>query len=216
MIHNIYIIVKSGGNLEMLSKQMDQHIKKMIGETSSSQIELPKVEKEYAEKHSMVEADINIIEKDENSRFVDAYIERSNKESEELIGVESVDFLEQSIDYLKQNIHEFVYMESQWFELIGVDAICLEVDDLFGTYEALLGLRLQKKYNQAIRDYLQAELKGDAAKFALLFNSEDGLWDLNISLNDIDGFQENLSIGDAYQLVYHFLFKLAETVEEGQ
>ena len=92
---------------------------------------------------------------------MDAYIERSNKESEELIGVETVDFLEQSIEYLKKNIHEFVYMESDWFEIIGVDAICLEVDDLFGTYEALLGLKLQKKYNQTIRDYLQAELKGD-------------------------------------------------------
>ena len=40
----------------MLSKQMDLHIKKLIGETASSQIELPKVEKEYAEKHSLVES----------------------------------------------------------------------------------------------------------------------------------------------------------------
>ena len=107
-------------------------------------------------------------------------------------------------------------MESQWFELIGVDAICLEVDDLFGKYEALLGLKLQKKFNNAIRAYLQATLKGEEVKFALLFNAEDGLWNVNISLNDIEGFREDLSIGEAYQLIYYFLFKLIETVEEGQ
>ena len=197
----------------MLSKQMDLHIKKIIGDTASSQIELPRVEKEYAEKYSLVENDIEIIEKDENSRFVDAYIERSDKESEELIAVETATFLEQSIEYLKKNIQEFVYMESDWFELIGVESICLEVDDLFGTYEALLGLKLQKKFDQAIRNYLRAELKGEEAKFALLFNSDDGLWDLNISLNDIEGFRGNLTIGEAYQLIYEFLFKLVESVE---
>lgn len=196
----------------MLRKQME----KMLGEATSAQIELPKVEKDYVEKYSLVEDNMKMIEKDENSRFVDAYIERTNKESEELIAEETAEFLNQPIDYLKKNIHEFVYMESRWFELIGVDAICLEVDDLFRTYEALLGLKLQKKYDKAIRNYLQTKLKGEVAKFALLFNSEDGLWNLNISLNDIEGFQENLSIGEAYSLIYHFLFILVETVEEGK
>ena len=197
----------------MLSKNIDLHMKKMIGETASSQIELPRVEKEYAEKYSLVESNIEILEKDENERFIDAYIERSNKETEDLIAVEAATFLEQSIEYLKKNIQEFVYMESDWFELIGVESICLEVDDLFGTYEALLGLKLQKKFDQAIRNYLRAELKGEEAKFALLFNSDDGLWDLNISLNDIEGFRGNLTIGEAYQLIYKFLFKLVESVE---
>ena len=196
----------------MLRKQ----IEKMLGEASSSQIELPKLEKDYAEKHSLVEDNVNMIELEEKSRFVDAYIERSNKESEELIAVESADFLNQSIEYLKNNINEFVYIESDWFELIGVDAVCVEMDDLFGTYEALLGLKLQKKYDKAIRDYLQTELKGEAAKFALLFNAEEGLWNVNISLNDIEGFQESLSIGEAFSRIYHFLFKLVETVEAGK
>ena len=201
---------------KMLRKQMEQHIKNILGEQFLSQIELHKEEMEYVEKYSLVEDGIKIVEKGENSRFADAYIERSDKESENPIAVETAMFLEQPLDYLKKNINEFVYMESQWFELIGVDAICLEVDDLFGKYEALLGLKLQKKFNNAIRAYLQATLKGEEAKFALLFNAEDGLWNVNISLNDIEGFREDLSIGEAYQLIYYFLFKLIETVEEGQ
>ena len=201
---------------KMLRKQMEQHIKNILGEQFLSQIELHKEEMEYAEKYQLVEDGIKIVEKGENSRFADAYIERSDKESENPIAVETATFLEQPLDYLKKNINEFVYMESQWFELIGVDAICLEVDDLFGKYEALLGLKLQKKFNNAIRAYLQATLKGEGAKFALLFNAEDGLWNVNVPLNDIEGFREDLSIRETYQLIYHFLFKLVETVEEGQ
>lgn len=212
MIHNIHIIVSSGGNIEMLRKQ----IEKLLGEASSPQIELPKVEKDYVEKHTLVEGNMTIIEKGENGRFVDAYIERTNKETEELIAEETADFLKQPMEYLKKNIHEFVYMESKWFDLIGVDAISLEVDDLFGSYEALLGLKLQKKFDKVIREYLQTQLCGDAAKFALLFNSEDGLWNVNISLNDINGFKEDLSIGEAYSLINQFLFKLVETVEEAE
>ena len=193
---------------------MEQHIKKIM-EQASSQIELHNEEKEYVEKYSLVEEGIHIVEKDANTRFADAYIERSDKEFENLLAVETAEFLAQPIEYLKKNINEFVYLEDNCFELIGVDAICLEVDDLFGSYEALLGLKLQKKFDKAIRDYLQTELRGDKAKFALLFNSEDGVWDVNISLNAIEGFQENLTIGEACQLIYRFLFKLVEAVEEG-
>lgn len=199
----------------MLRKQMEQHIKKIM-EHGSSQIELHNEEKEYVEKYLLVDEGTHIVEKDANTRFADAYIERSDKEFENLLAVETAEFLAQPIEYLKNNKNEFVYLESNSFELIGVDAICLEVDDLFGSYEALLGLKLQKKFDKAIRDFFQTELQGDKAKFALLFNSEDGLWDVNISLNDIEGFQENLSIGEAYQLIYRFLFKLVEAVEEGK
>ncbi|MDQ7863963.1 hypothetical protein RCO48_31455 [Peribacillus frigoritolerans] len=66
-----------------------------------------------------------------HSRFTDAYMKRSNKESEELISEENSAFLSQPIEYLKKNKDEFLYFESQWFELIGVEALSLEVDDVF-------------------------------------------------------------------------------------
>lgn len=197
----------------MLKDQLTQYINKLLA-NHPSQIELYKEEKEFVEKFQLVEAGITIVEKDENSRFLDAYIERTDKEFENLIAEESDEFLQERVKFLKQHQSEFIYLESDWFTIIGVDAISLEVDDLFGTYEALLGLKLQKKYETVIRDYLKSELKGDTAKFALLFNQEDGLWNLNISLNNIDGFQEDISVGEAYSLVYHFLFKLGEAVEE--
>jgi hypothetical protein len=146
--------------------------------------------------------------------FSNAYIERGEKESEQTISQEDAAFLNHSIDYLKTHKKEFLYLESQSLDQIRVDAISLEADDVFGTYDVMLGLKLQKKYEKAIKTYLQDSLKGDGPKFDLIFNSQEGLWDVNFALNFVEGFEENIPLREAYQLIYDFLFRLVETVKE--
>jgi hypothetical protein len=84
---------------------------------------------------------------------------------------------------------------------------------VFGTYDAMLGLKLQKKYRTHIVEYLEGRLQGESS-YDLLFNGEDGLWDLNITLNDHPDFHEGLSMLAAYELIYDFLFLLLQTVDE--
>lgn len=147
------------------------------------------------------------------TEFQDAYIERLDKESEELLAEEEKGFLNQPIAYFQQHKNEFMYLESAAFTELGVDGLSFEVDDVFGTYEILLGLRLQKKYQAAIKEYLQSTLQGAEAKFSLMFNGDDGLWDLNFGLNYVEGFKSELTINEAYQLVYAYLKHLIETVK---
>ncbi|OXS60203.1 branched-chain amino acid aminotransferase [Bacillus sp. DSM 27956] len=147
------------------------------------------------------------------SRFQDAYIERCEKETEELIKEETDDFLNQHITYLKKHKNEFIYLESKWFALIGVDAVSVEVDDVFGTYDVMLGLKLQKKYRSQIESYLNGSLKGESS-YDLLFNGEDGLWDLNFTLNDHGDFDESQTMLTVYELIYDILFNLLQTVDE--
>ncbi len=194
----------------MLKKQMEIYISKALSE---NKVELFKEEKEYAERHHLAN-DFTIVEKENSTRFTDAYIERSNKENEELISEESAAFLSQPLEYLKINKSEFLYFESSWFELIGVETLSLEVDDMFGTYNALFGLKFQKKMGNALKAYLNKELQGEIGTYSLVFNQGDGLWDVNFSLNSVEGFKEEMSLGDALSLTYHFLFILVETIEE--
>jgi len=154
---------------------------------------------------------INRISKDDNVSFHEAYIERCNKETEEMIALESAQFLDEKISYLKRYMNEFIYIESDWFELLGANSVCLEVDDVFRTYDVMLGLKLQKKYEGQIKTKLNELLK-EELKYSLLFNQADGLWELNFALNGVEGFQENISIGDACGLVYRLLFELVEAV----
>ncbi|MFD9628765.1 branched-chain amino acid aminotransferase [Peribacillus muralis] len=195
----------------MLKKQMESYISKSILE---NEVELFKEERDYVEKHEMVSEDITIIDKENTSRFKDAYIERSNKESEELIAVENFAFLSQPIEYLKRNKEEFLYFESEWFDLIGVEALSVECDDVFGTYNAMFGLKFQKKMGEALKTYLKKELQEDIGSFSLMFNQGDGLWDVNFALNNVQGFREDLSLEAAFNLIHQFLFTLVQTIEE--
>ena len=195
----------------MLKKQMESYISESVIE---NKIELFKEEKDYVEKHKLLAEDIIIVEKENASRFTDAYIERSNKESEELISEENSAFLSQPIEYLKKNKDEFLYFESQWFGLIGVEALSLEVDDVFGTYNAMFGLKFQKKMGEVLKTYLTKELQAEIGSFSLMFNQGDGLWDVNLALDNIKGFREDMTLEEAFNLIYHFLFILVQTIEE--
>jgi hypothetical protein len=192
---------------------LKNHIKQYISEQNGDEISIFKEEKEYMEKNKFAEA-IQFDVKEPNVRFIDAYIERCDKLSENIIRNESSVFLTQPLDYLKKHKNEFIYLESQWFDLIDVEAVSLEFDDVFGTYDVMLGLKLQKKFDISLKDNLNTHLHGDEAKFDLMFSLDDGLWNLNFALNYVEGFQEDITIGEAYQLIYHFLFKLVEAVEE--
>lgn len=195
----------------MLKKQMESYISK---NSNGNTIELYTEEKAYATKHQLLADDITIIEKENTSRFTDAYIEISHKETEELLKEETAAFLSQPLGYLKTNKNEFLYLESSSFDLIGVEALSLEIDDVFGTYNAMFGLKFQKKMGDALKVYLQKELNGDIGTFSLMFNQGDGLWDVNFALNAVDGFKEEMTLDEAFNLIYHFLFKINEIIEE--
>src|SRR3954464_12590132 len=192
------------------------HIQKYIVEQQSNlntnSITLFKEEKEYAEKNHLVDK-LQLLEKDANTRFADAYIERCDKESENMLKNETSAFLSEPLHYLKKHKNEFIYLESKWFDFVNVEAISLEMDDVFGTYDVMLGLKLQKKYEKTLKENLNSLLQGDEAKFDLMFSLEDGLWNLNFALNYVDGFKEEITIGEAFQLIYRFLFLLVEAVE---
>jgi hypothetical protein len=190
---------------------LKEQVEKYIGSQGGT-VELHNKEKEYAERHGLLNG-VHVKELEHGARFRDAYIERGNKETEEFLGEESSQFLSQPIGYFKERKNEFMYLESRWFDLIGVDAVSFEKDDVFGTFDVMLGLKLQKKYESDIKKYLGENLHGEGSRFDLIFDANEGVWSLNFAFNGIEGYKEDLSIGEAYNLIYGFLFGLAESME---
>lgn len=193
---------------------LKERMQKLIEQAN---VELIKVEKEYIENIGLLSTNQKLTDlkvNEDRNRFSDAYIERSLKETDELINTESGEFLNNSIHYLKENIAEFIYIESKWFEVIGIDAISLEVDDVFGTYEAMFGLKLKKNEESNIRAYVNENGLGEKPKYNLLFNQQDGLWDMNLTLDHIEGFNDNMSIDEVLRFIYEYLFKLSVQIEK--
>ncbi|MBY0095921.1 branched-chain amino acid aminotransferase [Mesobacillus maritimus] len=181
-----------------------------VGEEKT--IELYPEIKEFVEKNNLIEDGIKIVEKSTNKRFDGAYIERSDKETEEFLGEENTSFLNQPISYFKTHKNEFMYMEDPSFDLVSVDAVSFEVDDVFGTYNVMLGLKLQKKYGEAIKSFFASEMKAEDTRVDLMFDANEGLWNVNFALNNVEAFNEEMTIQTAYDLIYRFLFKLVVSV----
>ncbi|KGR78618.1 hypothetical protein [Ureibacillus sinduriensis] len=144
----------------------------------------------------------------------DVYIERCDKDSEEVIAQEQASFLSTSLSHLKHHMNEFVYIESQEFEPIKTDSLSIEVDDVFKMYMVLLGLKVQKKHASAIKSYFEANLHGENVYSSMMFSGEDGLWDINIPINNMVGFQEEMNMKEAVEIIYTFLAQLIRTLEQ--
>lgn len=146
--------------------------------------------------------------------LTNVYIERCDKDTEDVITKEEASFLNTPLKQLKQNPNEFIYIESPTFEPIKVDALSLELDDIFQTYMVLLGLKVQKKYAKTIKTFLNNNLHGTNVFYNCMFSGEDGLWDLNIPLDFMDGFREEVTIAEALSITYSFLEALVNTFEQ--
>ena len=197
----------------MLQSNIQTYIEKEMNVQGQS-LSLYQEEKEYALQKELVPQNLMIEEKEASLRFKDSYIERVDKETDELIAEESpLSFLDTPISYLKEHRSEFLYVESKWFEFIKLDGCSFEVDDVFGTYKVLTGLHMQKKFGSLLKQFFAKELNESPTSVQLLFNDKDGLWDVNIELDAIKEFDEKMSIGEALILTYRFFFHLVEYVE---
>lgn len=195
----------------MLKENMTKMIQQFT-ETDTTEIALYKNEKDYAEKHGLIPATTKVVEKD--NRFEQAYLERCEKETIALLIVETPMFLKEKIDHLKIHPNEFLYVEDASFDLVGIDALSMEVDDVFGMYTALFGLKMKKQYDAAIKNYLETHLADNTGKYSISFSGQDGLWNMNLAVNCIDGFHADMTLLEAYELVYSFVFQMIETIEE--
>lgn len=197
----------------MLKENMTSYIEQLVNEHGES-IKLFKEQQQYAEAHGLLPASTTVSIVDPAARFENAYLERCEKETEELILIEAPIFLQENMSHFKERKHEFMFIESNLLRFIGVDALSFEIDDVFGTYTALFGLKMKKNRADAISNYLTTHVQAEVGNFSMAFSDQDGLWDINFALNYIDGYKEDLTIREAAELAYQFIFNLVETVEE--
>lgn len=165
------------------------------------------IEKEYAVKQGLIDENAMF----EHKKWTFPVIERCLKETEQVIKEESESFMNEPVHYFSKNAEEFLYVESNAFETIGVDGIAFEMDDVFETSTVLFGLKVQKKWGSFLKDYLEANV--GSKTYSAMFSDQDGLWDINIPLDQLDGFHKDMPIKDVMDLAYRFIFKLLEAIE---
>jgi hypothetical protein len=194
----------------MLSKTIKTYIEE---EMKDGKIALFSDERIFAQEHGILPEGTAVEPMDDSVRFHDALIERVNKETEELVQTEETPaFLDTPVNFVKQHVNEFLYIDSNWFDIISIDGLTIEVDDVFGHYSVLTGLKVQKKRGGELKAAFAEKLHGED-KVQLMWNDKDGLFDVNLSIDKLDGFNENESLGKNLQLIYHFFFASIRELE---
>lgn len=140
-------------------------------------------------------------------------LEICSKETEDTLRAADADFLQQPVSYLKTNIAEFIYAETAHFDAIRIDAVAVEFDDAFNLNTALFGLKLQKKHSEAIRKFLKEHVKSALGSSSAAFSGQEGLWELNIALDCLEGYRDDLTFEEMYTLLYRFIFDLIVATE---
>lgn len=187
----------------MLKKQYENVLKEQ------TEIALFDFEKVYLDQVGVSFEDKTVTEK----ALTFDVLEVCSKETEDTLRAAEADFLEQKISYLKENQTEFIYAESSAFDGIRVDAFALEYDDAFNLNTVLFGLKLQKKYSEAIRTYLKQHVKSALGSSSAAFSGQEGLWEINIALDCLEGYSDELSFEAVYTLLYKFIFDLIVAAE---
>ncbi len=186
----------------MLKKTFEQLV-----EVQGKGLALLPIEKAYVEKNGLTS------EATEKELSV-TVLERLNKETEELIAEEGQDFLATKISFLKEHQEQFIYAEMTELDHIRTDAFALEFDEVFKTYTAMFAIALQKKYKADIQAHLLSNLDIEEHKSSVAFADKEGVWEMNIALDSMNGFSEEMTFQEVYTLLYNFNFTLLEKIEQ--
>ncbi|MDE5053036.1 hypothetical protein [Niallia taxi] len=194
----------------MINKNMKKYLE---SKSENEKIAALSVEKAYLLENGLA-AEEGIVIVSFSEKLGEFYMELANKESDETVkeGL-SASFLEEKISLLKTNLDEYLYVETDLFDMIQVDGLTLEVDSVFRKYDGLFGFRAPKKQEQVIRSYFSEKL-GSETPYSLMFNNQDGLWDVNLPIEYMEGFTEELSVAAALELFYSFMFALGSLLDE--
>ncbi|BBP89914.1 hypothetical protein BsIDN1_35320 [Bacillus safensis] len=125
-----------------------------------------------------------------------------------MIQTENASFLNTPLTYVKKHQKEFIYIESKWFDVVKVDGLAIEWDEVFQTYTVLFGLKRPKKDTNILKDML-SPLNGAQ----LQFNGQDGLFDVNLQLLELEDIHEDTAFIDVISAVYRFLFRMIMQLE---
>ncbi|MFS0781753.1 branched-chain amino acid aminotransferase [Bacillus sp. 1P06AnD] len=196
----------------MLKEQVQQFITNTAKDHPEGIVLFP-AEQRYAEEKGILPTNVTYQIGDPKDRFSSIYLELCDKETENFISEQSEDFLSEPIAYFKRHQNEFLYIESAWFDCIGIEGISFEQDDVFKTYNVMTGLKVPKKYQQAIKDFLEDSLAGGQPLYSLMFSQNDGLWELNFTLDYVSGFDHGMTIQEALELIYQLVFSLGKAIE---
>lgn len=190
----------------MITKWMKNYIAE---HESQEGLPLNPQQKDFLEKKELLSPELHILEA---PAILPAY-SLSDKETDEPKETPA-NIGNFEVSFVKTQPDSYLFAEDPSFTTIGIDGVVIEMDDVFETVTALFGLQVQKKHGEWLKKYIDAQLGTAPGTRSLMFSADDGLWDVNLALDYLDGFSEKNTFDETLALVYKFVFQMLVALED--
>ncbi|MFC4354626.1 hypothetical protein ACFO0S_05965 [Chryseomicrobium palamuruense] len=133
-----------------------------------------------------------------------------SKETDEPVKLEDESFLAEPLSILKTQIENYLYVSKPHYADWKVEGYVLELDDIFRFYNLLVGLYIPKSKLAAVDEVLQSMWTNPDFNYALTYEANEGIAELNIPINYVKNFNEHATIGETILFSENILKRISE------
>lgn len=133
-----------------------------------------------------------------------------NKETDEVVAQGNEATLSEPLSMVKTQIENYLYVSKPHYADWKVEGFVLELDDIFRFYNLLVGIYIPKSKLPLVDEVLQSMWVNPDFKYALTYEANEGLAELNIPLNYVENFNEDATIGETIQFSEDILKRISE------
>lgn len=127
------------------------------------------------------------------------------KENDEYIRSLSESDLAGPISFVKDQIENYIYVAKPTYDELKIEGFVVELDDIFRFYNLLVGIYVPKAKMKAIEEVLLSKWTNPEFKFAFTFDANEGVAELNLPLDYVEGFRDDFTVAETIDFVEELL-----------
>ena len=139
------------------------------------------------------------------------HFEVYSKETDELLHSFTQQDLEQPMTYFNDHLDHYLYVSKAEYQDYRIEGFVLETDDIFRFYNALIGIYIPKSKMETVKTELASIWNNPDFQYAFTYDANEGVAELNLPLNYLQGFDANSSIETTIEFVESILKKFASS-----
>ncbi|WP_342525660.1 hypothetical protein MKY84_08975 [Chryseomicrobium sp. FSL W7-1435] len=127
------------------------------------------------------------------------------KENDEWLRALTEEDLKQPIALVKTQIENYIYSAKPEYSTFKVEGFVIELDDIFRFYNLLVGIYVPKAKMKDIDEALKEKWENPEFNYALTFDANEGVAELNLPLDYVEGFSTEFTVQQTIEFIEQLL-----------
>ncbi len=139
------------------------------------------------------------------------HFEVYSKETDELLHSFTQQDLSKAMSYFNDHLDHYLYVSKPEYQDFRIEGFVLETDDIFRFYNVLIGIYIPKSKMEVVKNEIDSIWNNPDFRYAFTYDANEGVAELNLPLNYLQGFDPTSSIETTIAFVESILKKFASS-----